>query len=250
MRFQVAATIAVCAFAQPALGAKYELIVTGTISDIYSLDRNYNYVDRATRFSTGDLLSNTFVFDTDDYKLLNVFGDDPAISVYDGHLKSNTLKLGVYQSSFRPGDNSNSSIQLWNDYRGDPLYPLQFPTDFFQITGGQSVSAATSPVDFGNSGPVFITTSYIAFDQTGLARSSALISEITPLSSFAGLQGSASFFDRDFNVTSFTINITAASLTPLAAVPEPTTWAMMFIGFGVLGASMRYRRKSTAISFA
>ncbi|HEX8421027.1 MAG TPA: PEPxxWA-CTERM sorting domain-containing protein [Sphingomonas sp.] len=29
------------------------------------------------------------------------------------------------------------------------------------------------------------------------------------------------------------------------AVPEPTTWAMMFVGFGMMGASMRYRRRST-----
>ncbi len=29
------------------------------------------------------------------------------------------------------------------------------------------------------------------------------------------------------------------------AVPEPTTWAMMLVGFGMMGASMRYRRRST-----
>ena len=36
----------------------------------------------------------------------------------------------------------------------------------------------------------------------------------------------------------------------ITAVPEPTTWAMMLVGFGMLGAAMRYRRKSTAVSFA
>lgn len=34
------------------------------------------------------------------------------------------------------------------------------------------------------------------------------------------------------------------------AVPEPATWGMMLVGFGMMGASMRYRRKSTAVSFA
>ena len=35
-----------------------------------------------------------------------------------------------------------------------------------------------------------------------------------------------------------------------AAVPEPATWAMMLVGFGMLGAAMRYRRRSTAIVYA
>jgi len=34
-------------------------------------------------------------------------------------------------------------------------------------------------------------------------------------------------------------------LTAVQAVPEPASWAMMCIGFGVLGAALRYRRRST-----
>ncbi len=33
---------------------------------------------------------------------------------------------------------------------------------------------------------------------------------------------------------------------PIAAVPEPATWAMMLVGFGAIGASMRRRRRATA----
>lgn len=36
----------------------------------------------------------------------------------------------------------------------------------------------------------------------------------------------------------------------VAAVPEPATWAMMLVGFGIMGAAMRYRRRNTAVSFA
>lgn len=35
----------------------------------------------------------------------------------------------------------------------------------------------------------------------------------------------------------------------VTAVPEPGTWAMMMIGFGVIGGSMRYRRR-TKVTFA
>ena len=34
------------------------------------------------------------------------------------------------------------------------------------------------------------------------------------------------------------------------AVPEPATWGMMILGFGLVGASMRYRRRATRIRFA
>jgi hypothetical protein len=34
------------------------------------------------------------------------------------------------------------------------------------------------------------------------------------------------------------------------AVPEPATWAMMIGGFGLVGASMRYRRRNVSVSFA
>ncbi len=36
----------------------------------------------------------------------------------------------------------------------------------------------------------------------------------------------------------------------VGAVPEPATWAMMLAGFGMMGAGMRYRRRSTTTTFA
>ncbi|WP_445191235.1 PEPxxWA-CTERM sorting domain-containing protein [Sphingomonas sp. Tas61C01] len=36
----------------------------------------------------------------------------------------------------------------------------------------------------------------------------------------------------------------------IAAVPEPATWAMMLVGFGMMGAAMRYRRRSTSTVYA
>jgi hypothetical protein len=35
-----------------------------------------------------------------------------------------------------------------------------------------------------------------------------------------------------------------------AAVPEPATWAMMLVGFGMMGAAMRYRRRSVSTRYA
>jgi len=35
-----------------------------------------------------------------------------------------------------------------------------------------------------------------------------------------------------------------------AAVPEPVTWAMMLVGFGMISATARYRRRSAATTYA
>jgi hypothetical protein len=36
----------------------------------------------------------------------------------------------------------------------------------------------------------------------------------------------------------------------VAAVPEPATWAMMLVGFSMIAATARYRRRSVAITYA
>lgn len=36
----------------------------------------------------------------------------------------------------------------------------------------------------------------------------------------------------------------------ISAVPEPTTWAMMLVGFGMVAAATRYRRRTTKIVYA
>ena len=73
------------------------------------------------------------------------------------------------------------------------------------------------------------------------------------------LAPTAATFYTDFNTGTFNTDrgdvvvTSATGLTlsaTIAAVPEPATWAMMLVGFGMMGASMRYRRKSTAVSFA
>ncbi|WP_082543447.1 PEPxxWA-CTERM sorting domain-containing protein [Sphingomonas sp. Leaf339] len=42
------------------------------------------------------------------------------------------------------------------------------------------------------------------------------------------------------------------TLTPssIAAVPEPATWAMMLVGFAMVGGAARYRRRTTRIAYA
>ena len=65
--------------------------------------------------------------------------------------------------------------------------------------------------------------------------------------SFAGTAYSINFAGSA-NQTGFD-NITFGSATPgRGAVPEPSTWAMMLLGFGAVGAAMRRRRKTALIT--
>ena len=38
----------------------------------------------------------------------------------------------------------------------------------------------------------------------------------------------------------------SVTISRVGAVPEPATWALLILGFGIVGASMRYRRRTNA----
>jgi hypothetical protein len=57
--------------------------------------------------------------------------------------------------------------------------------------------------------------------------------------------------DRGANQNTAIDNVQiGAFAAELGAVPESSTWAMMIAGFGLVGASLRYRRRTTKVSFA
>lgn len=55
-----------------------------------------------------------------------------------------------------------------------------------------------------------------------------------------------SFFPN--NSGSYSVSLSLSP--PASAVPEPATWAMMLVGFGAVGASMRVRKTSARIRLA
>jgi hypothetical protein len=102
---------------------------------------------------------------------------------------------------------------------------------------------------------------------TGVINFSTLLTGVTVFALHAGRagdggQGTFFFrFDAGAGVDSIAItdrlNSNATGLsnaalfqTGVSAVPEPATWAMMLIGFGAIGGSMRHRRRQTKVTHA
>ena len=93
-------------------------------------------------------------------------------------------------------------------------------------------------VDFKNSDPFawgLVIGSYVA------------TSTKTELS-FSGFSSKGAYGLDNVSVTGPTVEIDLPG-TGGGAVPEPATWAMMLLGFGVVGATMR-RRRAAGLAFA
>ena len=58
------------------------------------------------------------------------------------------------------------------------------------------------------------------------------------------------FSNSDVGTYSLAINGPGAVTFNAGAVPETATWGMMIAGFGMMGAALRTRRRSTKVSFA
>jgi hypothetical protein len=61
-----------------------------------------------------------------------------------------------------------------------------------------------------------------------------------------GLRGLGTFQALGTNGSQFVIN----TFTAIPAVPEPATWGMMILGFGLIGAAARSRKTKTSVAFA
>lgn len=53
-----------------------------------------------------------------------------------------------------------------------------------------------------------------------------------------------------FQLTSIVSGASTLTISAATAVPEASTWALMLAGFGMIGATLRYRRRSTTIAYA
>lgn len=146
--------------------------------------------------------------------------------VQDGNQRSELIWEGVYNSTY-----GNTVRDTW--------YSSSFSDNFYQFVSGQGVTTS------GGSQVNKTLSSWIASNYS----SNAFVSAISVGAGSGALATYHAFADNVSlgtisGVTTFNFERTAA------AVPEPATWAMMLIGFGMIGATSRYRRRSSSAAIA
>ncbi|MDP1026525.1 PEPxxWA-CTERM sorting domain-containing protein [Sphingomonas sp. KR1UV-12] len=121
------------------------------------------------------------------------------------------------------------------------------------ITGYQNISFYMGSIDAGNTVQLLGAGGAVLKSYTGsdlAAPASAQGQQTLPgtnrLLSFTAGAGEVL---TGIRFTSTVNSLEADNVRFTAAVPEPATWAMMMLGFAMVGAGMRYRSRKSAVKF-
>lgn len=169
---------------------------------------------------------------------------------------------------------TGTNVAILKNISGGPLVA----GDFFFSTGGvvigpgeqglDSIIRFTAPISGrysvnGTLTPVWNIAGGNGLDAILFAGSTLIGNTLQPASSFGTVQsfsydnvqlgvGESLYFGIDSRgELSFDITELAARISLVPAVPEPSTWVMMIVGFGMVGFAMRRRSKvRTTVSYA
>lgn len=165
-------------------------------------------------------------FETGDFTGWTQFGNTGFTSVCAGSGCANT---GTYGATFGPVGSIGGIEQLLNT-----AVAGNYTISFFLRNDGGPTNSFTA---FFDSTPLLLTINQanpfqyfeFTFNRTASTSPSLLRFEF---------QQNPSFWDID--------DISVQGPEGTGAVPEPATWAMMLLGFGGVGATLRFRRRKTA----
>lgn len=134
-----------------------------------------------------------------------------------------------------------STYTGWLSENGDPSFFMNFSTAISSISVTfAGVSTGPDTRIFAYNGNTLLATIAGPTTTTGQFTLSYSAASITRVAVAAGSYNDWVGVDN--------VVFTQVGATP--AVPEPATWAMMLVGFGGMGAAMRYRRRKQSVSFA
>jgi hypothetical protein len=157
-------------------------------------------------------------------------------------LSSTAANAAVY--TFAITGDYNATFQL----KSNPIPTKSFSSQFFEISNSAISSTVSGVANF---------QFYNIATGGGLAivdfrgKSGTFNGEGAQL--YTGTEAAPMFRLGKFVLTEFrgtrtyTLDISGGTIP---AVPEPATWAMMLVGFGMMGATLRYRRRTTAVTYA
>lgn len=127
----------------------------------------------------------------------------------------------LFSTNVAPGSSSNIAVLGWNLVAGNSYRLLQNSANNAEFA------------QFGGSLP---SNSDISITNSNL---------------FHDIGSAANSFNIHFKPNRFWVSFNDITTSGVGAVPEPATWAMMFVGLGMVGFAMRRRPKvTTNVSFA
>jgi len=136
---------------------------------------------------------------------------------------------------------TSASPVTWGGHTGTNLLTVNFSGGMLSaILGG---STAT----YGNSTPPFsvdFTSDFLDFSSSTARDLAFAIDAINPGVGFAFGGGRL-----NQGTVSGNFGSDATSGNPQGVVPEPTSWALMFAGFGLVGSVLRSQRRRTEVTF-
>ncbi len=230
MRILTTAALALSALgaSAPAYAAVYRLDLQGTVSDVksyvYQRPGSTGLSDYLSGFKANDPISLAFTY--------NPTGVKGYPERWTTNLVYPYVKITDIDSSFTYANVDPFSyvvvaeIGIGLEPRGGGGEGDSFDVDAFSLTvdGGYNQDSRFS-MRFGGA------------DRTGTALTSNAFDQVIPLARFPGVGASFQFGDDSGSIQFEVANLRAT----IAAVPEPNTWAMMILGFGVVGYAMRRR---------
>ena len=229
----VAAAIAASLLiASPALAAVTIVEGSGTVTGVFAGNPMGPAPVSTGTVKSGDTLNFRFVFDTAATSVL--FNGGAGFQVLALPVTSASIRVGGYdfQPDFNPATPPvlllGTGFQLFPpNFVSEPIFNQQFV--FAGLPGGNP------PFVVGpGGGATFSLNSLFRFDLGGRVPTAADLRDPALATfrsfSFAVNDGSGGLGSVQGN---FTATITSA------AVPEPATWAMLILGFGLIGGAMR-----------
>lgn len=230
------AVAAICVGTTPVMAKRYQMSIAGTVSYITTLNDDFSVITTPPgRVALGDPFSMAFVLDATAAPT-SYFDADPSINIYYSSVSYLTATIGSYHFKKASPGNVFAELQLWNDY---PISTTS--VDSFNISMYEFKSNS-SPLPFDvRPGHIFENFMFHAFDFTGTARQSDLISEITPFSGFGSQSMSYALRNDTFGYT--VVALVDGVNATISLVPEPASWMMMISGFGMVGLTARSRRR-------
>jgi hypothetical protein len=130
-----------------------------------------------------------------------------------------------------------------------PMIGANSGSGSFTLTFDQAITGFLADVNWSTGW--YADATMASFDAAGQMLESILLSEHTMNQVAPGMHGFADASGRikSIRFSNAYIGIRNISVS-VAAVPEPATWAMMLVGFGMAGVALRQRRRSPALRAA